>query len=358
MQTKQTDFYLGANTPEGFVSRYDQIAQDDTLERVYVIKGGPGTGKSSMMKMTAEVLSENGADVERIHCSSDPDSLDAVICREKKIAMLDGTPPHVMEPQYPGAFETIVDLYPCWDQEGLMENLPEIKELFGQYRACHRKACAYLSAAAALNRENRKSVQNGFAYEKAVAYAQNLARRLFGKTGGDGANESVRFLSAVTPQGVKTYLSTVETLCDRVYLLQDDTGLGADTVLRVLRKRALEQNYGIITCYCVLAPYDQMEHLFIPQLRLGFLTSNKFHPISFSKAVKRVKASRFISAEKSTREYRSFNKRAAKEFVAQAVNCMQEAKQYHDRLEQYYIRHVDYEKLREKNREVLEEILK
>ena len=170
MQTKQTDFYLGANTPEGFVSRYDQIAQDDTLERVYVIKGGPGTGKSSMMKMTAEVLSENGADVERIHCSSDPDSLDAVICREKKIAMLDGTPPHVMEPQYPGAFETIVDLYPCWDQEGLMENLPEIKELFGQYRACHRKACAYLSAAAALNRENRKSVQNGFAYEKAVAY--------------------------------------------------------------------------------------------------------------------------------------------------------------------------------------------
>ena len=87
-------FFLGANTPQGFVSRFDQLADADDGWREYVIKGGPGCGKSTMMKKIVEALEDNNPDMEIIHCSSDVDSLDAVIVPALKLSIADGTLPH------------------------------------------------------------------------------------------------------------------------------------------------------------------------------------------------------------------------------------------------------------------------
>ena len=48
---KPLRFFLGANTPQGFVSRFDQLADPTDGWREFVIKGGPGAGKSTLMKM-------------------------------------------------------------------------------------------------------------------------------------------------------------------------------------------------------------------------------------------------------------------------------------------------------------------
>ena len=40
-------FFAGANSARGFVSYYDTILNDKKIERLYILKGGPGTGKSS-----------------------------------------------------------------------------------------------------------------------------------------------------------------------------------------------------------------------------------------------------------------------------------------------------------------------
>lgn len=72
------DFFLGGNTPEGFVSLFDEITGLYKDYVSYVIKGGPGTGKSTMMKKCASEARAFEPYLERIHCSSDPNSLDAV----------------------------------------------------------------------------------------------------------------------------------------------------------------------------------------------------------------------------------------------------------------------------------------
>lgn len=87
-------FFLGANTPQGFVSRFDQLADPDDGWRKYVIKGGPGTGKSRLMKQLAGELSHRCNKLELIYCSSDTNSLDAVIATDLKAAIADGTSPH------------------------------------------------------------------------------------------------------------------------------------------------------------------------------------------------------------------------------------------------------------------------
>ena len=35
-------FYLGANSPTGFYSLYDQLLEPEQAETIYILKGGPG----------------------------------------------------------------------------------------------------------------------------------------------------------------------------------------------------------------------------------------------------------------------------------------------------------------------------
>ena len=88
------EFFLGANTPQGFVSRFDQLADPADGWRQFIIKGGPGTGKSGLKKKLAAELSHCCNHLELIHCSSDVNSLDAVIARDIKTSIADGTAPH------------------------------------------------------------------------------------------------------------------------------------------------------------------------------------------------------------------------------------------------------------------------
>ncbi len=87
-------YFLGANTPSGFYSLYDQLIDPERAEAVYILKGGPGCGKSTFMKTVAARAEERGLEVERILCSGDPASLDAILIPVCGAAVVDGTAPH------------------------------------------------------------------------------------------------------------------------------------------------------------------------------------------------------------------------------------------------------------------------
>ena len=90
----QVRFYLGANSPAGFYSLYDQLIDPAVAETIIILKGGPGCGKSSLMRKVAQAAEDKGLSVEYIQCSGDPDSLDAVLIPAIKTALVDGTAPH------------------------------------------------------------------------------------------------------------------------------------------------------------------------------------------------------------------------------------------------------------------------
>ena len=56
--------FAGANTAQGFYSFYPLLARDD-LQRVFILKGGPGTGKSTFMEEIAKSLAP--VRVDRFH---------------------------------------------------------------------------------------------------------------------------------------------------------------------------------------------------------------------------------------------------------------------------------------------------
>lgn len=90
--------FLGANSPVGFVSQFERAYNLTDGWRVYIIKGGPGTGKSSFMKKAANQAEKQGLLHYVAYCSSDPLSVDAVVIPEIRIMIADGTAPHAMCP--------------------------------------------------------------------------------------------------------------------------------------------------------------------------------------------------------------------------------------------------------------------
>ena len=90
----QVQFFLGANSPTGFYSLYDQLIDPDRARTVYILKGGPGCGKSSLMRRVGAAMAQRGLEVTYILCSGDPDSLDGVVIPALGAALVDGTAPH------------------------------------------------------------------------------------------------------------------------------------------------------------------------------------------------------------------------------------------------------------------------
>lgn len=104
--------FPGGNTTKGFYSYYQYILGQEEATRIICLKGGPGVGKSTFMKTIGKKMVDSGYDIEFMHCSSDVNSLDGVVIPAIKIAILDGTAPHVVDPKNPGAVDEIIN--PLW----------------------------------------------------------------------------------------------------------------------------------------------------------------------------------------------------------------------------------------------------
>ena len=340
--SNHVDFFMGALGPKGFQGYFDWL---DTREQVplYLIKAGPGCGKSTLMNRLAQA---SPLPVERIHCSSDPDSLDGVIFSRPRAAIIDATAPHTVEPAYPGAVQKVVDLHHVLDNDYLTAHRGEIVALFRRCSALQEQAGRSIRAAAALLEDSRRITAPLVNEEKLLGWTRRLGARRLPRTDHPGS-ESIRLLSAVTPKGRMVFLNTVKALADEFIVLHDEQGAAAPMALALLREMALERGYSIITCPCPLRE-GVIDHLFIPELRLAFLTGNSWHPMNLD-GRQNVHCTRFLEkgSLRSQRARLRFDRRAAAELLELASEAQRQAKASHDELESYYRTAADFSQLDE-----------
>ena len=145
---REQNCFGAANGYSGFRSNFNSIFSPNRLDKLFIIKGGPGTGKSTLMRRIKNEYAE-GYDVITILCSSDPDSLDGLLISKNGviIGIADGTPPHTLEPQYPGAIEEIINLGDGFDFCNLRENRNNIIILSGNKKTSYNSAYASLNTA-------------------------------------------------------------------------------------------------------------------------------------------------------------------------------------------------------------------
>ena len=191
-------------------------------------------------------------------------------------------------------------------------------------------------------------------FDKVRRYVKRLCTRVMPRTEGIGSEE-LRLLSAVTPKGEMFYQGTAQALADKFIVFRDDYGAVSRLLLELIRAEALTRGYHIITCPCAMHPEDKIDHILIPELKLAFLTDNRWHPVHLP-SVQAVRCTRFLDRE-NLAAYRArlrFNERAAAELLEQASALMAQAKSCHDELETYYRAAVDFGKVDEAAAECME----
>lgn len=352
------DFFLGANTENGFFSHFNQLQDLDYNIRPIILKGGPGTGKSSIMKKVSENFKDSEKIIERVHCSSDPNSLDSVILYNKKRAVLDGTPPHVMEANYPLAYENVVNLLDCGNEREISKNVKEIYTLNQNISMCHKNFCNMLKLANSFLNACRTSIERYVDWDKLEKNAIRIAKKEFKKQQ-TSPKEHIRMISAFTPDGLITYKDTVTKLCKKVWVINDEYRVCSPKLLNILKESALSSGYEIYTCYSAFNAGYEIDALLIPQINLAFVCSNKYIDFSDINEYKIMNVTRFIdnSVFKKYKQRFSLYKKTAHQILQEGIQSLKTAKSLHDDLEKYYIQNMDFKKLDKKYFE-LEKIIK
>ncbi len=358
------NFFAGGNTAYGFYSLYNHIL-GESGERLIILKGGPGTGKSTLLKKIGNSFLKKGFEVEFFFCSSDSDSLDAVAVPGLKAAVVDGTAPHMIDPAIPGAYDEIINLGEFWDESKLIPYRSEIKCLGETIKGLFRDVY-YCLAEAKLILEHLKANNAAIIdLTKVNAATDNLLKKLFEKEKHQGkiSRERHLFGSAITPAGVVSHYPSIVRDCREIYLLTGDPGSGKSTLLDRIYQHCRQKGLDIEVYRCGLDP-QRIDALVLCQKRTAIIRVNEHHSLNHSSFPCLMKEhvlslGHFIDTE-AYRESALFRRNYQDIFTSlltRAFANLKKAKNAHLKRESFYVNAMDYSRAEKVGEEITAKLL-
>jgi hypothetical protein len=359
MKGKIINFYAAGNTARGFANQFESSLQG--LDRVYILKGGPGTGKSTLIRSIGEEMNSRGFDIWFIHCASDNGSLDGVIIPALKLGIVDGTAPHVIEPKLPGAVEEYVNLGEAWNSESLSQRKEEIAGLQESIRQAYDKAYAGFAEALRIHDEWEKIYIGRMNFEAADQLTQELTRLFYGDSKlGKEASVYHRFLGAATPKGAADFVPNLTEDVAKRYFIKGRPGSGKSTMLKKLAAEAESRGYDTEIYHCGFDP-NSLDMVILRELGIAIFDSTAPHEYfpdrdtdeiidMYDRCIAPGTDERFAAeiADISAR-YRAKMK--------ESTGFLAEAKSYHDELEAIYVSAMDFSVVDRKKEQIRESIL-
>ena len=333
IETHQKDTYFAAmNSPDGFVSAFDTLFSP---YRRYLIKGGPGTGKSTLMKKLAQKASQQGLSVKRYLCSSDTASLDAVVIPEKHLALIDATRPHATEPHLVGAWDHYVDLSRFLREDKLAEHTETLDALDkakkNSYRAAYHTLAAIREIDLALETERREA----FLFDKCEKAMIALLAR-FKLHEEKNPHEAMLPISAIGTSGYRA-LDTPTQQAITVYF-RNSRGCARyllETIARLLREKQISFFYS-------LSPLTMTPDTLILE-KAGIVFTSL--PLKDSPEIT-VNTERFLLLRgKGLLKDRKTTLKAANALCIETCDHLRRAGIYHSETETYYRAAMDFDAL-------------
>jgi len=330
-------YFPGGNTARGFVNNFGGIVPPWSKNHYsYVIKGGPGTGKSTLMKKISRKAMELGFITEEFHCSGDPESLDAVRIPGKRMVLLDGTAPHSIDPKVPGAGQEVLNLGLFKKQEELRRLHPVLEDLIAENSYHYTVAYSYLAAAGELRRS-------------AVAEVRRIVRLpllrscildfLSPEDSHPGVPARKLFISAITHKGIID-LSKASPRAG----LSISVGGVLGSIFLLEAEKLITGRKAEVFCDRLLPEYPEQIHL--PDSRLSFILS--------SDEDTDIECKEFL--EGVIPAHVNFAVPESDRLVLKAVEQLKICKEIHDDLELRYREFVDFQKIDRLSEEIMEKI--
>ncbi|MBE6573964.1 MAG: hypothetical protein E7652_06180 [Ruminococcaceae bacterium] len=326
MQVNSEYFFASANSGKGFINLFGDIFS--SCRHLYIIKGGSGTGKSSLMKKALNTAIQNGYRTELFLCSSDPDSLDGILIKDTGIGIIDGTAPHSADTCLPGAFDEFINTGDFWNAEKLMGKKTIIKELTESKKELYNRAYAYLNAAQTCEGISDLYLSDALNKTKMKKAVLRLYESLKLKSKGE---YRVRFTEAVSMKG---YISLNNYKNSTTYKITNKYNM-AHHFLKEFH--LLLKNNGIMHTVG-LSPLDpqRINMLYIHEADLLLTTGEANEP------EKIINTERFILKEINKRQIKTALKHRDV-LMSEALDIMTNIKELHFELEKIYIGAMDFD---------------
>ena len=338
-------FFAAANGYTGFRSYFESVFFSEDYDKIYVIKGGPGTGKSSLMKRLSAYFSERDVDTENIYCSSDPDSLDGVIFEKggKRAAIIDGTAPHERDATVPGAIDELINLGDNWDTKWLKAQRQKILELNKEKKNAYKAAYSYLKIAGAANAEITELTKQACDCKLLKLLVNSLAES---NKGVKSATIGTRLISGFGKRG-EVKFDTIDSENYRHFSIFGDKEAGYIFINELLRSHA-DHYSKIIRFPCPLDDKKSEAILFCDTGVCFDVYGNG----------EEINTSDFLSQSKISTEQIKSMEFMENESLKQAERWFNIASEMHFRLEEIYSQSMDFTKndiiLEEKKAELSE----
>lgn len=354
------NYYAGGNTAKGFQSLFDSNIKD--LQRLFILKGGPGTGKSSLMKKIGEEWGSKGCNIEYLHCSSDNNSIDGVIIRDLQVGVVDGTAPHVIEPKAPGAVEEYVNLGEAWDAKKLVAHKEEIIQISKQISDSYQMAYSLFAEGLRVHDEWEVFYIKNMNYSEANKLTLELIDQFFG---GVKLNKSAdvrhRYLGAATPLGPVDFIQNLTADIENRYFIKGRPGSGKSTMLKKIAAVGEELGYDVEIYHCGFDP-NSLDMVILREIGIAIFDSTAPHEHFPDRETDKVidmyeRAITPGTDEKYAAEISVIKERYTAK-MKEATSYLAKVKELHDTLENIYIASMDFTIVDKKYEELRNEIIR
>jgi DNA replication protein DnaC len=334
-------YLISSNTSEGFVSFAHDFLKD--IERVYILKGGPGCGKSTFMKRIGNELLNEGFSVDFVNSPTDANSIDGIFIHDIGVAIVNGTAPGVIDPKYPGAIDRLLDFGEYWDIDYLRNNKIDIKHYTDEIETEYKELFKCFKKAKLIHDRWEKEYLIGMDFKKAEEITKDLIENLIKERKESMGKECHRFSGAMTPQGnINFYELLIENIKNR-YIVKGRPGTGKSTMTRKLAKAALEAGYDVEYYHCAFDP-DSIDMIIIPEMSFAILDGTAPHIFDPGEGDNLVDMFECIDTN-IVHEHEDPIKSIEIEYaneIANAKDVYARIKELNDKLEEYYISATDF----------------
>lgn len=335
-------FFASANSYQGFKNEFPaRFGESSGVDLLYIIKGGPGTGKSHLMRTLGRRAEADGYRTTYYYCSSDPVSLDGLLAEKDgkpTLGFVDGTAPHVWEPTMPGVKEELIDLGIFWQGELLREHGEEIRKLNEAKSAAYALAYHDLAAAGETAAAADLLIAPCVKEEKLRALAGRLAR---GITEGKCFSEMPAHIRSVGMKGCSkfdTYEQMSAANGGELVCIENFYGLGHRLMAHIYA-RAKEKGANILVSRDPVM-HQNVDGIYDINSHACFLVDDEVSPFPH----RRVSLHRYLDAAafKSVRGEVRHRLRLSEDMKDCAAESMKKAGVHHFALETIYAAAMDF----------------
>lgn len=256
--------FTSSHTGQGFHTYLPELLQD--AEKVFVLKGAPGSGKSTFIRQLGESFSEQGYEVEFWISAIDPVSPEGVLIPQLKAAVVNGSLPYPIDPRYPGVTGELIYLGDYLDKEVIQTRSQVIIELCDGQENHQQQAAKILRNAREIKDGIKKQTANYLDLGKLHQLVEQLAVEILE----NGPGEKHYFASAITAEGMINYMDEISSSCQKRYVFRGPGGSGKSTVLSELAARARAKGFSLEYYHCGLEP-ESIQMIIIRNLQIALV---------------------------------------------------------------------------------------